>query len=333
MNAKILLANLLSLSMVFIFPAIPEVEVWSDGTNYRYLLKDWHRDYLDGRVSIKQQADILWAAEQQDANDVFVLAEDANNYPGKNVKVQEVYKSFPLTIEKEIELAQDLGCVNPKKAAGSLEIINQSATPLACLIAACQTQKIRNYNTECVQAVALHPLFGKKQLTKQEVVDDLAENIAELRRHPSLGDHERFVQELEELKTIDLQKVGRSSVQAMVLRFLGIPIPTDAEIAFYNKALDLRLRLVDVKTVHKLTEWNNIKHGFVCEGKLHIEGIKPGLTALGYRQVQRVGNADAWTPSEHDSEEAKAAKAKEAVNHALDLRTTFKQLFEKQADL
>src|SRR5476651_1359346 len=84
---KALFFSILALVTMPMLAVCLEMEIWSDGTHYRYLIKDWHVDYIDGRISIQQQADIIWAAQQNKGEGVFVIAEDMLGYSGTNKKI------------------------------------------------------------------------------------------------------------------------------------------------------------------------------------------------------------------------------------------------------
>lgn len=308
---KPLLAGIMMFFIFQIFPVCPEIEVWSNGANYRYLIKDSHRDYVDGRTSIKQQADILWAAQQIKTEDVFILAEDTSTYSGNNPKMHSIYEFAPDTIEDDIAFMQKQEGINQAQAIGSMNLFDLPATPFARLINTCKKLGITNYNAECSQSINAFQwknLANTQKISAQEVIQDLEYAIEEMKNNPFLALAYTLLSEgLIKLKTI---------------------ASTNDTKAFVTQAMEIRHLAVNARTIHKLSEWNNIKHGFICEGFNHIEAIKSGLQALGYKQIQSIGNKKVWTPPQSADEFEE--RTKQLLSEALNLRETFQQIFHQQ---
>ena len=311
MTIKSLLFGLLALCTLPALSVCPEMEIWSDGTNYRYLIKDCHRDYIDGRVSTKQQNDIIWAAQHLKAQGVFILAEDSSTYCGFNKKIQNYFNQFiHKTLRAEI-IAKWWNKIDVRKAIGSLEIVE--ATPLTCLISACQTSGILAYNTECSHAKDVvkhaHVFPAATRITMQEAIADLSEHMAEIGSNPWLKKrHAQFIQQLDALKKIASQN-------------------NKNEEEFSKKFGKIRHVLVSSKTIHKLCEWNKVKHGFICEGQTHIEQIKAGLTALKYTKIKSVGDARLWALPVSEQTH------KQMLHNALDLSKIFTQFFAQEKEI
>jgi len=312
---KLTLIIFLAVSTTNLLSVCPEMEIWSDGKSYRYLIKDFHRDYIDGRLSIKQQADILWAAQQKKSKGSFVLAEDTMGYPGPNKKIQEIFQYAPRPIAEDIAATQRREGINPEDARGSKNILNSFVTPLACMINACKKLGIRKYNTECSQAIDIYQwqnLPEDKKLTKQDVISDLTKTSIKIANHPLLRDvNDQITKELQVLTKIAFSNASNNN-----------------EENFINKAMEIRSVLLKAKTINQLIKWNHIKHGFICEGGRHIEDIKDALIALRYKHIESIGNPRAWDyPGDKQAQQVK--KLEEILTSALDLKKVFKQIFEK----
>lgn len=306
MNIKLLLATIMAFSGIHIVPVSPEMEIWSDGTHYRYLVKDFHADYIDGRESIKQQEDILWAAQQYDEKDIFVITEDTLSYSGNNQKIKNFYASVPTTIQEDIQTTQFRQGISFSKAPGSKEIFDTyNVSPIRCLSRACTTDGIRNFNAECNQSICIfkcEDLPITEALSQQEVIDELRQSVAQEKSGSLLhGDYVDFLECLAELQKIK------------------------DESDFIDEVTALRLAVVDLRTMQKLIEWGDIKHGFIFQGQTHIEGIKEGLTALGYKQIKSIGNSAVWDlPDDSEKEVRKISQC--VLDNALDIRKTFEQI-------
>lgn len=295
-----------------ILSVCPEMEVWSDGTNYRYLMKDSHVDYIDGRISIKQQSDIIWAAQQKNMSEVFILAEDAWSYSGSNKKIHDIKNGYSIvTLQNVIKELQWHNRIEPEAARGSMKIMN--ATPLLCLTYACQESGVRCYNTECNQSINIYQslnLPANLKVNKEDVIGDLAEGIAAIGYYPELQEfHTLLCEQLEKLKKI---------------------VFNNNENEFISEAYEVRYVLVNAKILHKLTEWRNVKHGFIFQGKGHIENIKAALKDLRYKYIKSIGNGSVWVLS-RDTPELLLDSQKQELKNALDLGKEFRLLFEEQS--
>ena len=307
---RVLFASIVTVFTIQIFPVCPEVEIWSNGSNYRYLIKDFHRDYIDGRTSIKQQADILWAAQQVKPKGVFILAEDTSTYAGNNLKMQYIFDRAPNTIQDDIAFMQKGEQINTVQAIGSMNLFKAFATPFARMINACNKLGIMNYNTECSHSIDIFQWksLTTKKISAEEVIQHLAHAIEEIKNNPFLvTTYTDLIKDLAKLKKIASTKDTN---------------------AFFNQAMGMRNILVNARTLNKLFQWNHIKHGFICEGANHIEAIKNGLQGLGYKHIQSIGNKEVWTPLQ--SVDKFEEKSKQLVSQALNLRETFQQIFHQQ---
>lgn len=307
LKIKDLLFGFLILLTLPAFSVFPEMEIWSDGTNFRYLMKDKHADYLDGRVSIKQQADIIWAANLLKDHGVFVLAEDSYNYFGINKKIHHAFcpPYSAQTLQEEIISRQQIFQINTKQAAGSMQISPNS--PLTCLTRACQIAGIKVYNTECNHGRIVffknYILPITQRISSSEIIADLSTHLDEIKKTPLCKEmHTQLIGQFNEFK-----KTADELAQY--------------EHVFTAKFSAIREKLVDAKTVHKLSEWNNIKHGFICEGNWHIENIKKGLTALKYTQIKSIGVTDVLLAKKTDQT---------ALHNALDIKQVFIHFFSNQ---
>jgi hypothetical protein len=285
---------------------IPEIEVWSDGVHYRYLIKDWHVDYLDGRVSIAQQQDLLWAIEQKMA-DAFVLAEDSGGYDGSNEKIRNIYRdNKPQKIEDSIAMKQRTYQYNQADVKWSDELMEGS--PLGCIIYRVRERNIRNYNVECAQIIELYQLAdifsANKKVTMQEVLDDLIAHIEPIGTNPKfVAIYTYFISEFEALKKVSASGNRRE---------------------FIRKAFGLRRKLVDVKILFKIDEWNAVMHGFIYAGAEHIDILKRDLKVLGYTHMKSIGGSTIGYYV------AGGDQKRYILEHALDLRKTFTQIFAEQ---
>lgn len=309
-KAKYLITGILVMTAIQSFSVCPEMEVWSDGIHYRYLIKDWHRDLLNGHISLKQQTDIIWAAQQQKNQGAFLLTEDSHSYSGSNKKIHNTFNTYlPKTIHERISTSQNLSGIAQEKISGAQELIE--ASPLDCLARTCASHGIMSHNAECSQSFELcesdcPPVV---KITIHEALHDLEENIAEIGACPAL----------------------KENYQAMTAQYkkLKEKAPIMPEKEFLDGLYQIRSELVNHKTINKLIEWNNIKHGFIFEGQAHIELIKNGLKAMGYKHSKSIGNPTIWSlPYKTMAEET--ATSKHMLSNALDLRRIFKEIFEEQ---
>jgi hypothetical protein len=268
----------------------PEIEVWTNGINYRYLVKDWHVDFRDGALTIKQQRDLVWAAMTKKNEGVCVLVEDPALYLGNDKKLQEYYKKYgPKNILQDIECKQ----IKEKESVpGTLSI-----APILCLSLMCQNNNIPYYNTECGQALFCNTL------TPQEILATLDPVIS------------------------NIEKNNYLKLQAAVARKKLIELESKQKNlhSFMDHFVNLRDNLVNLNTVHKLTQLSNVKHVFVCEGGWHIESIKKDMTQMGYRCEARIGNAAVWEIPDKDENSYQASQ--QVIHNALDLQETFSSIF------
>ena len=299
-NIKALLCAISTFLALPALAVIPQIEVWSNGTNFRYLLKDYHRDYADCAKSIKQQADIIWAAQLCKKQGVFVLAEDCMAYIGANKKIQKkICKNNSATLQKHINYK-------------SMKIGN--CTPLSYLIKSCNINEIACYNTDCYQVFRAiehsSQLPHAKRVSPEEALIDLSENAAQVASNLFVKDmYTLFIKKFDTLKNAWEKHKN--------------------EKTFSENFLNARNLLVDITTVHKLSQWNQVKHGFICEGQIHIEGIKERLAALKYIKIHNFGTDCLWdlpyiTPQEQ------IASDKSILGNTLDLRKIFTELFIQQ---
>lgn len=295
--AQSILAGILALCTTTLLPVCPEMEVWSNGTNYRYLIKDWHTDYIDGRISIKQQQDIIRVAQQKKDDGVFVIAEDLWAYPGDNQKIQRKY--IYKTIEESIAYIQKRENIDPQTTKNSSLIFKTQASPLNLLTNACALHGISYYNAECRHGLDryLSIIPTSEKVHKEDVLNDLLQSISEIGESGELKeDHAQFTEQFNELQSL-------TSVEK--------------EQEFIEKINTIRASLLEAKTIHKLIVWKTIKHGLIFEGKNHIEKIKKGLQDLGYQKIKHFGNPHVWQKPDH----------KNILENALDLHSTFQQIF------
>jgi hypothetical protein len=328
---EVIMKKLLLLLTLLVTPAlqacIPEIEVWGDGPtmaeskHFRYLLKDRHIDYEDGRVSLTQQADIVWAAQVHKPEDVFVIGEDSQHYEGNNKKIASIVQKYGYSnIEDCLSFVQTKDKIKMADVQDSTKVMDSAFSPLFNLITRCQKAGLNCYNSECNQALILYTwdLPDNKKITEQDILDELATHIQKLANQPILKPcYDNLCKELVTLKKLAAEK--------KVLEFLTL---ADDPI---------RRTLVDAKIICKLIEWRHIKHGFVCAGTNHIERIKPYLSQLGYTKLKSVGKTNIWrAPSPNYVHLPKQERHNiEAVylKHALDLRKEFTQIFAEQAEI
>lgn len=162
-----------------ILPVCSEMEIWSNGKNFLYLIKDVHIDYLDGRISIKQQADIVNAAKKL-SPDAFVLTENIMEYSGQNEKLLKFYilEEWPKSIKEYIALMQKEKSFEDLPEVYIPEVLKDFVamhTPLFFINKACTVNNVINYNVECNQVMELYSKndFLPKEfiLSRQEVID------------------------------------------------------------------------------------------------------------------------------------------------------------------
>jgi hypothetical protein len=255
-------------SAPYVHATIPTMEVLSDGTHYRYLLYDGHTDYLDGRNTIAQHNDILWALQQKESKDTFLLVEDSHSYEGTN-KLLQNYESGSKTIEDDVlEIQRGCGIDDPESVKDSTDIFSEPLLyPMARLSRQAHRLGIRAYNTECGQLLQRYE--NGANITKEEVINNLLEYTSEVGRITKLSNYHNFLmKELQELKQI--------------------AVSNDDE-KFVDKAGRVRRFLVDAITLLKLTEWKDITHGFICEGGAHIDAVGQNLERMGYKRIKIIG--------------------------------------------
>lgn len=320
------LAGLVALFTIPMLAVCPEMEVWSNGTNYRYVIKDIHADYIDGRVSTKQQADIIWAAQQKKTEGVFVLAEDLFTYPGANKKIQNLSRQYfsGKTLKEKIANLQKNQKKDSQKARGSRELFEGSMSPLVCLTFECQKHEILHYNIECGHVQNLHVNLPQ-DVTQQEVVDDLEKIAAEILKHKNL------------FQEIGFEEDGNFRENMNELHTLAA---SSNRKQFLKAVATMRFDFVDERAIIMLIKWNNYKHGLICAGALHFEEIEECLKKLGYKKIKSMGNrqaselmsrSDAWELlNEKAAQENFTEILRQVLENALDLKQAFEQIFAEQ---
>lgn len=309
-HTKLALMSIFALCATQLFSTSPEIEIWSDGVHYRYLIKDYRVDYADCQRTKQQHDAIIWAARQKQHEGAFVLAEDPLDYSGEDPDIQQHHKEhFASKNAKEIfaqDQKQQLEINNSGNKASPTKII--STSPLQHLIQSCKQHNIASYNTECDQAINCY------EITK----DTIAEIIVDITNHVEAM---RDCKELKESIDIFLQRAHNLEKTGATL-----PIPE-----FKKRAIDIRDHLVDLKTVYKLIQWKNIKHGFICEGQWHIENIKSDLKNLGYQCMHSFGNAQIWDMPEQTKKQKKEI-VEVLLKSALNIKQTFHDIFAVQQE-
>lgn len=315
MTIKSLLIGCLAFFTLPLLGVGSQMEIWSDssGTHYRYFIYDIHIDYPDGIISIKQQNDILWATQQPKSQDVFIIAEDVGAYTGPNIKIQKSRARGIKTIQTSIPLAQ--------YKAKSENVLSSPAiyglSPLLGLINVCEAHGIRNHNAECSYAIDAYEQRSSRlnhyQITREEVINDLTATMAQVISSQFKEYKEDLIEQLENLKKNYAQQ-------------------NDAE--FIAACRKLRLHLVDAKTVHKLKQWDTIKHGFIFEGASHIGNVTNMhelLGQLGYLKRKTLGIKVTSQPKEYVyGSQSRHATDQECLDNALDFRKIFQEILAKE---
>lgn len=285
--------------MPVINAVILEIEVWSDGTHYRFLLKDYHMDHADGRNTIKQRNDLIQVLKRL-VPDVFIIVEDPSNCTSKDERVKAYFDSIPYkTFEEELRYNQkQRGTVNV--FPGSREMIDKCMMP-DYLTGLCENERIPCYNAECNHAIAA--FFGTENIphpvTKLDVINDLKQYV-----------NECFVGE------------KRDDVYRVLDNF-------EREKFFVSFVEHIRSVLLDLRTMGKLAQCGDVKYGFVCEGADHINVVKTILQDLGYTHIKSYGKNP---PDERLSLDQNLGDwyLENIVLNALDLRKTFTEIFAEQ---
>jgi hypothetical protein len=308
---KLLIMHFFTIFAVSLYAVIPEMEVWTDGVHYRYLLKDYARDYKDGRVTKQQHNDILLMLRQL-VPDVFIIVEDPNVYNGTNTKIQALYAGiFSKTIEQWIAQVQTLHNVNPAEVQGSCEFFkNNCIYPIMGMSHSCAKYGIPYYNAvEGGQAILAYNAgelviqYAGKRVTKYEVVKELSDQINKMAVHNELSDHYYFLID----KLNNIKKTAR----------------TDHRMQFVEEVNDIGVFLLWANTLHQLIEWKVVKHGFICQRSHYIERLKGHLKTLGYKHVKTFGKyAQGLSTDENYTQSI--------LDNALNFGEVFTQIFKKQ---
>jgi hypothetical protein len=316
-SLKSILIGILALYATNLQSICPEVEVWQDNHgHYRYLIPDIHKDYLDGRMSKAQQESLAKAIQQKESEGVFVLAEDLISYMGPQKKLKELYQRYyGTTLADRLAYYQKKSKIDPLKARGSMQIMELS--PLTGLLNVCAQAGIRCYNIEPALSLGIYKksLADRTPLTPGDIIDYVADMNAELASHRQLIP---LAQHIKERTVSGLAKleIGRAYDYVAMLNS--------------HRMRDL---IFDAKMKFKLIDWQNIKHGFICAGKTHIDTSKEYLKELGYHKVRSIGNADLWKYKATYAQQSPAERDKidaVFVAHTLNLSKVFEFIFKEQ---
>jgi hypothetical protein len=305
---------LLTLITPALHAVIPEIEIWGDGPtmetskHFRYLLKDFHRDRINGHKSLQQQEDIVWAAQQRRHEGVFVIDEDPFCYNGSSKKIHALRSQYgPRTLHEAIALLQE-----DKGIADTTTIAQEPLSPLQFLQQACYNAGITFYNAECGQAIDLYQadVPQSEAITDQEVINDAHERIQELKEQKKENGYSKHYYDLL------MQQLNK--------------LASAENDTFIKRANMLRSIMVDATTYNKLVTWKDQKHGFICQGQGHIENLKKLLPKLGYTCLKKLGN-DIWKQYPHNylalPEKERAALDKFFVHHAVDIRNEYTHFY------
>jgi hypothetical protein len=180
---------------------------------------------------------------------------------------------------------------------------------MACLARRARHLGINSYNTECGHMLQMYE--NGKNITKEEAIDDLLEYIHEVGCITELSDYYDFLMnELQGLKQIAL---------------------SDDNEEFVNKAGRVRRFIVDALTLLKLTEWQAVTYGFICEGAAHIHAVRNNLERIGYKLVEVIElheNGSAYDFFEQFRECPEIVMLSCIVQNPLDVKMAFSDVLQ-----
>ncbi|HSW73909.1 MAG TPA: hypothetical protein VLG71_02015, partial [Candidatus Limnocylindria bacterium] len=138
--------------------------------------------------------------------------------------------------------------------------------------------------------------FSLSRVTPQDIIDDYAHRIQQFPQTDfyTQRDYKYWSKELEHLKKYA------------------------AHTSFKEKAQELGRHIVNIRSLHHVKEWNHVRHGFICQGKGHIDSYRPDLRELGYTPLKHIdgGHFFEWDPNA-------------ALANALDLEKVLGEFFKK----
>jgi hypothetical protein len=314
---KFILAACIALAATQTMPVCPEIEVWYDGQgHYRYLLSDWHADYVDGRISLQQQADFIHVVQSIPSNPIppMIIAEGGTCFYG--IENQAIHKKINLFCKKNQaknlkEHIERLNHIN--KTSSNVEqssMLFDHISPLESLDSTCLNMGLYVRSPDVLQAICAYKAHAIEKKELISILTSYIDGIGRCRMYPIINNYySSIVKNCAHLETI-----------------------VD-EQTFIKIAENLRDDLLDVRIMLRLINRNRVPHIFIFAGHYHITNIKPCLSMLGYKKIYSIGNPNIWINDDNfDALPRKAQQKIEAlfIAAALDLRAAFTDIFTQQ---